>query len=110
MTHDFFRGDAFAYQALAHGVGIRDDAMGHAKRQAFGASLPCSAKVGFALECDSRRRSRHRGSRHAKDVRVKTVRMDDVNFVVPQVTTKPLQLANEIRIVKTGQRIFNDFT
>src|SRR5205814_6542257 len=101
---------AFTDQLIAHSFGIGNHFMRKIVSTPFYKPLYISAPTcSFAPRCYTRGHAcEHRG-RHSEYVCVEVVRMDNVDFALPQELSEPAKLLESIAIVKAPQRELRDF-
>jgi hypothetical protein len=85
--------------------------VGQTEGGALGALLHWGPKaVSLAFRSNTSAHPGEKGSRHAEDVRIKTVRVNDVDFVLFNKLNQPTNLFDEVEIVEAVERVFVDLS
>src|SRR5947209_6534813 len=95
---------------MPNGFGICDHTMSETKGAALGALLHQASKpIGLAFRSDAHTRLSNCSGRHSEDVRVKVVRVNNVDLMCFQEAHESPKLNCEVPIIKTIERVFRDF-
>ena len=104
-----FRAHAFFDQLPANRFRIGDDGMSHAIAQTFYELLRARAPAhSLAARCDANRHARHSRGCHPEYVRVKVMRVHDIDLALPKESGEVAKLRNHIAVIKTGQPVFGN--
>ena len=91
------------------GFGVGDNGVREIVSAALDEFLRAGFRAGFAFGGDARRNLRDATSEHSENVRVKIVRLDQINFIFAQKLAAARELASHIRVVKRAEPEFGNF-
>src|SRR5438552_7977131 len=107
VLHDPRRVDTFRNQLISDHLTVSNDAMGHVERSSLRSLLHGRAKaVRLTFRSNTRGDTRPKGARHAENVSVETVTVNNVDFLFFHETREAAKLLDKIQIVEAGKRVF----
>ena len=107
---DLALGDAFGDELAAHGFRVGDDGMREAVSLSLDELLRGRAPAGsLAPRRDAHADAGQPRRRHAEDVRVKVVGLNDANAALLQMQREAAHLNQRLPVIKTVEAVFGNF-